>query len=507
MYGIVDGQQRLTTIAMTLCALRNALSLAGFMDLADGVHNLIERRDIDNQLQYVLQTESSYPFLQEQILNRESSDEIMAADRTEERRLAQGFAYLSKKINETVKSIDANTTLSAQKKKSAIKSELVKIRDRILSLKIIVTTLETQDDAYTIFETLNARGMDLTITDLVRTLLTRLLPTTNEGVDRAKDRFHDIVQLFETSAANISTRSFLHHYWLSRHEYTTEKKLYKSIKKEVKKRDDAKEFLSSLEGDAKCYRIIHEPSFRDKWLIEENDIRDSLRALNLFQVKQQVPFVLAVMRAYEGSEIAVPLAKRALRAVESFHFIFTAITSQRSSGGISFMYAYHARELQRAKTAESRKAAIQGLVTKLREKLPPYEEFQANFRLLQCSEKFTKRKELVRYILSRFLKVDHISVSPNWEGMTIEHIANQGQTLGSGLSDAEAAEIGNLLLVSEELNTKLGSKSFAAKMKLLERQGMVDKTMSEYDEWSAEAIRERTDHMAKRAFRSIWKIK
>src|SRR5436309_13755282 len=60
LFGIVDGQQRLTTITMLLCSLRDSLKAEGFPDLAAGLHQLVERPDIDNKDQYVIQTETSY---------------------------------------------------------------------------------------------------------------------------------------------------------------------------------------------------------------------------------------------------------------------------------------------------------------------------------------------------------------------------------------------------------------------------------------------------------------
>jgi uncharacterized protein with ParB-like and HNH nuclease domain len=65
--GVVDGQQRLTTITLLLCALRNAFEQEGFLNLAKGVHGIIERTDISDQRFYILQTETSYPYLQEHI--------------------------------------------------------------------------------------------------------------------------------------------------------------------------------------------------------------------------------------------------------------------------------------------------------------------------------------------------------------------------------------------------------------------------------------------------------
>lgn len=42
-YGVVDGQQRLTTITILLSVLREKLAEVEFTDLAQGVNGLIER--------------------------------------------------------------------------------------------------------------------------------------------------------------------------------------------------------------------------------------------------------------------------------------------------------------------------------------------------------------------------------------------------------------------------------------------------------------------------------
>ena len=69
-FGIVDGQQRMTTITIFLSVLRNIMKEMGFVDSAEGVHSLIERKNIDNVPEYILTSETSYPYCNSPILKR-----------------------------------------------------------------------------------------------------------------------------------------------------------------------------------------------------------------------------------------------------------------------------------------------------------------------------------------------------------------------------------------------------------------------------------------------------
>jgi uncharacterized protein with ParB-like and HNH nuclease domain len=504
--GVVDGQQRLTTITLLLCALRNAFQDEGFSNLANGVHGLIERTDISDKLYYVLQTETSYPYFQEHIQKFNGKPAVKIVAGPEEQLLKQAFEYFQKNVKDVVIGIKGLTSLSEAKKKVRIQEELSKIRDKILSLKLIFTALENDDDAYIIFETLNTRGKDLTLSDLVKSHLARLLKPSNSGVDLAKDKWNAINNVFEVSQADLSVSTFIHHFWLSRFEYITEKNLFKALRKRIRK-ENAGSFLDDLVTESDIYRYIHEPSYKS-WKKEELEIRDALRAMNLFRIKQQLPLVLSIMRHYEDKALKTKHVRAMLCAIENFHFTFTAIASQRSSGGISFMYALAARELYQAKNLESKVKVLQTFQKKkLAAKQPQYAEFEPSFLELKYSSQMTKQKNLVKYILIKIYQSNSTGLPIDPEQVTIEHLAPENPAKGAGLLDEEIASIGNLVLVNQTLNNELSNKSFSDKVKLLKDANVwIDPVILRARKWGAPEIEKRTRLLAKEAYGKVWSL-
>jgi uncharacterized protein with ParB-like and HNH nuclease domain len=498
---VVDGQQRLTTITMILAAIRNAFQEEGFADSASGIQALIERPDIDNRSQYSLQTETSYPYFQEHIQSAKPP-EVDPALRKEEEALKLTFDYFTEQIEETVLSIKGDKGIDKKAASAKVRKRLSELRDKLLSLKVIYIDLDNEDDAYLIFETMNTRGKDLEPSDLVKSHLTKLLKPTNKNVDLTKDFWNKMVEIIEGSQADLTLTTYLHHYWLSRYEYVTVKELYKDIKRNIHK-EQAKAFLHSLVDDSTLYRQIQETSYR-KWSKNERQVKEALDALNLFRVKQPLPMVLAILHAYEENTLSLSQVQDILTAIEKFHFIFTAITSQRSSGGISFMYALHARELLRAKDRNARGRVLAELKKKLKAKLPSYEEFETNFLNFSFTDTYTKQKKLIQYVLSRLDRGEGSGVAVDYDQMTIEHIAPQSGTLG----EAVIGSIGNLLLCEASFNgEELKAKSFSEKKTILKKSKVtMDATIKNAVKWTTNEIDLRAKAMAKRAFNKIWKM-
>ena len=416
---IVDGQQRLTTLTILLSALCQRFLEVEKDNIANSIYeNYIAGKDDEGNYYFKLENETPKPFFQTAIQHIKKEKDSPSSE--EEKTLLNSYSEFYSNISR--ESLKAKFSLKEMH--TDLYEQLLKaVRDQVVKyLKVIFITVSEEDEAYTIFETLNARGMNLSFVDLIKNKVFKDLIGKHPD-DFAKTKWKELRNVIVSRDGVGGLEKFVRHWWISRYSYVSEENVYKSFKKQWNSGSiDAKTFVDELVGDAKLYLKTSSPILEDFKQQEEKELYRSLSALRTFNVIQQRPFILSLFRVREKGFLKLTEVKEILSFIEKFHFLFNAVCSMRPSG-IEGSYSKAARQLFEAKDRNAAKKVVAELKQQLVTRLPDRDIFKDKFSKLKFLKGYTKDKKLIQYIFSYIESTKQTTKEFTPDSITLEHIA------------------------------------------------------------------------------------
>ena len=181
--------------------------------------------------------------------------------------------------------------------------------------------------------------------------------------------------------------------------------------------------------------------------------------------------------------------------MQYFHFVFNAVCSERPSG-LERRYSSYSRKLRTSKKKEESARCLHELIEALKASLPSYEEFENSFLKINYTSSSTRDKRLVQYILKKVERYASGTDEMRPDSFYIEHI------LPESTRNKVVGRMGNLLPLGVDLNSKIGDKAFAEKMKGYQTsQYQTVKLFIEHYRsetvWDEDKINQRTIELAK----------
>ena len=371
---------------------------------------------------------------------------------------------------------------------------IVDFIESVISSKLFFIQIVVDDtiSAYTVFETLNARGVELTTTDLLKNYLFSLLDNDID-ITNLQPRWDKIVN-------TVSYRKFpvfLRYYLNSQQPIVRTEKLFKEVKSKVNDRNKVFTIIDELEKYSDVYVSFEDPE-NELWrsYSNYNNIKKLLNELKLFDVQQYKSLLLSVyfkMNKYFES---------VLKIIRAITFRYNVI-GKLNPNELERAYNHAAIKVYKGEILTP-----QALQNELQRVYIDDESFKNSFSTKSFDTSKTKEKKLVRYIL---ISIENQKYNKDYypfdTDATIEHIFPENYMNNEiEVDNSLIYRLGNLTLLESSLNKKCGNKSFNEKVEIyMKSQYELTRELTEYEEWGIDNIRSRQEKLAKIAT-SIWRV-
>lgn len=514
---VVDGQQRLTTLSLLFAAVYRALSQYD-SDLEE--EQQVERVNLKRKL--VLKKSGEQIRVIPQIQNNNQDDycavlaEIGVVGDAEvpayagNRKIFRAYRYFQERIDQMVGGRGSRL--------DAIMSFLEKIN----SASLVKIEVVSHADAYTLFESLNNRGMPLTAIDLIKNKLLAKLESDEAGsVDYYFECWNRLLGYLGDEYA-VQERFFRQYYnafkddlkSLRQPPVATRSNMIQIYERLIN--HDAKDLLQKVISAGRQYSLLLSRKQEDAL----NGLEKPIKDLERIQGAPSYLLLLYLLVRKNQLELTVDHLASIVNFLIRF-FVRRNLTDTPPTRDLTrkFMNVVEkVRELrgeQVCQSVEQQLVAVSASDEDFRRKLkgPIYDENVGVTRFILCA--------LAEQSMTRETWVDLWRVEGKQYVWTIEHIFPQGEnipepwvTMIAGGDEKKAKEIqethvhklGNLTISG--YNSALGRKSFEEKRDRIDRHGLavgyknglkLNEDLASASSWGVEQIDERTEKLVLQA--------
>lgn len=497
---VLDGQQRITTCLLLFSAIRNWLSECISQDIKNEAIKVEEWFLGASELgqttpspKLTLNAMNNPDFVKYVVGKEQTSEsldkEIKALSAKHRRR----HLLLGVRSAKSIVSGKASDFKSEEAAANFFYSFVGFLRDKV---RVVSLTVPTDGAAYSIFETLNDRGLTLAPLDLIKNLVfSRIDGNKNFKLDHAQDRWTEMLALLQ----NVDPNKFIRVFWLANHDLVQGPKIFSEFKETYKTASAANEASKSLRTAAEYYAGLSNPD-DPIWSTHTNKTRRILSSLNVIGATQVHPVLLAMLQ----KQFAATQLEDTVRALETVLVRYQLVGTGRP-GTLERLGAKVAKQITDGKI--TRPAQIRAAYKEI---MTSDEEFTSAFS--RFSEPTASK---CHYLLARIEAHEKSraggEVEQIPENATVEHImpkrpgSEWDEVMGNDKDILEDClhRLGNLCLLSKD---RLGNSGFEAKSKEYAKSSYeITKRVSQFNTYSRDLVDVRQREMAKAA-KAIWRF-
>ncbi len=360
------------------------------------------------------------------------------------------------------------------------------------NLYFTIIKVSDEMNAFKVFETLNARGVQLSSADLLKNYLFSLVDNSSENPDR-------ILHLEEKWSAitrNIQAEKlpdFIRYYWNSKNKTVRSNELFKAIRQNIKIDRDVFLLVNEMQNYSDIYMALRNEN--DELWHGYPEIAKNIEIMKLFNIK---PYSL-LMSAYKSLDINE--FEKILNYVIIIGFRYSVICG-KNPNEIERVYNRIANRISNERVFEK---------SMLKDVYIDDSEFLSSFNYKTFNYN-TRNNKIIKYILAKYEKFKGgIDVNFSSDVYTIEHILpqNPGKEWGDDNYDFDSLiyRLGNMCLLERNYNKDIGNDAYTKKVEIYNKSALTTtNTIPEnYNEWNASYINQRQQQIGNCA-KSIWEI-